>query len=362
MLANKARLIFFLTLGLFILGLIILASASAVKGMQVFNDSFYFIKKQLLGGIIGISLFLIATVIPYSFWQRYATVGFLICIGLLFLVFQPLGIKHGGSLSWVSFGPISFQPSEIVKIALIFYLSAWLAARKNQIESVEQGFLGFSLILGVVVILILLQPDLGALIIIGLMSMFLFFLAGGKISHLLLLSLIGIILFLGLINIFPNKLERLSTFLNPDNDPLGSGYQIRESLIAIGSGKIFGNGLGYSRQKWSFLPEPAGDTIFAIIGEELGFIGCSILVLLITLLGLLCLLVAKSSSDSFGRLCASGIGILILFQAFINIGGTLNLIPFTGVTLPLISHGGTSLVMTLFSLGVVVNIARSQEQ
>lgn len=358
---NSARLIFFITLGLFIFGLIMLASASAVKGASVFGDALFFLRKQLLGGgLIGLAGFFIASVIPFALWKRLAGIILLSCLVLLILVFQPIGLKLGGSSSWIDIGFLSFQPSELAKIALIFYLSAWLAVKQKEIRTLEYGLLGFSLIVSTIGILILLQPDLGSLAIIALISGLLFFLGGGKISHVLIIILIGAFLFFGVISVMPEKAERLNTFLNYDKDPLGAGYQVKEALVSVGSGGILGKGLGYSSQKWNFLPEPAGDTIFAIIGEELGFIGASVVLLTLMFLGLSCLNIGKNVDDLFAKLCASGIGIMILVQTLINVGGVLNIIPMTGVTLPLISHGGTSLAVTLFSLGVVVNIARSQ--
>lgn len=358
---NKARLIFIFTLGLFVFGLIMLTSASAIKGAQLFNDGLYFLKKQLLGGgLIGLVAFLSASVIPFTLWKRFATYFLLICLGLLILVFQPIGLKLGGSSSWIDFGFISFQPAEIAKILLIFYLSAWLSSKKERLRSFEHGFLTFSLIVALVLILIILQPDFGTAAIIALSAIMLFFLAGARISYVLALFLIGIICFLSIISVFPQKMQRIITFFDKGKDPLGVSYQVRESLISIGSGGFWGKGLGHSTQKWNFLPEPAGDTIFAIIGEELGFWGASLVFGSLIFLGLLCLAVGKNAQDQFAKLCASGIGIMIIIQTLINVGGSMNLIPFTGVTLPLISHGGTSLAITLFSLGVVINIARNQ--
>jgi len=359
---NLARLIFFITLSLFIFGLIMLTSASFIKGIQITGDSMFYLKKQLFGGgLLGILAFLLASAIDYNVWRKSATLFLIICIVLLILVFQPVGLKFGGSASWINLGPVTLQPSELAKIGLIFYLSAWLSAKREKLKTLEYGLLGFCLIVASVGILILLQPDFGTLFIILGVALILFLLGGAKISHVALLILMGLILFTAIVSIYPDKLERVKVFLEKDSDPLGKGYQIRSSLVAVGSGGIIGKGLGHSTQKWNFLPEPATDTIFAIIAEELGFIGASSVVIVLLFLGMICFIVASRAQDFFAKLCASGIGSLILLQSFVNIGGTLNLFPFTGITLPLISHGGTSLVVTLFALGVMVNIARQQK-
>ncbi len=358
---SLGRTIFFVTFGLFVFGLLMLSSASSVKGISSFDDSLYFLKKQFIGGLIGIIGFLIAAVLPYNIWRQLALLIFIFCLILLVLVFSPAGLKIGNSSSWINLGFISFQPAELAKIGLIFYLSAWLSSRNKKIETFEEGTVGFIFIVALVGILILFQPDFGTLFIIGSIALGLFFLGGGKFSHFVAMLLVGFFLFLGIISVFPEKAQRLNTFLNYEKDPLGSGYQIKESLISLGSGGLFGKGFGYSSQKWNFLPEPAGDTIFAIIGEELGFIGALVILGTIMFLGLLCLSVGKKSDDFFAKLCAAGVGIMILVQSIINMGGVLNVFPFTGVTLPLISHGSTSLIVTMFSLGVVVNIAKSQK-
>src|SRR3989304_2720290 len=269
-----------------------------------------------------------------------------------------LGLRHGGALRWVSLGPVSFQPVEFLKIGFLIYFAGWLAWVKSKVENFRFGILPFVLLIGVVAVILLKQPDTKnfVLIVIGALAMFL--LSGVKWRHIFWIGLGLAVLLGGLFFTQPYLKERLKTYLDPSRDPTGSSYQIQQSLIGIGSGGIFGRGYGQSVQKFSFLPEPQGDSIFAVIGEEFGFVGSAIIVILYVIFGWRGLWIANRAPDIFSRLLVTGIVILITAQAFLNIASAIAVFPLTGVPLPLISHGGTSLFMTLGALGIVLNISK----
>lgn len=354
----RTPLIWLLT-ALALFGLIAVASASSVIGRQNFGDEFFFFKHQLLSGFLpGLIGFMIARRLPNGFLRRLAFPGYLLAIVLLGLVFAPnIGYHYGGASRWLALGPLSFQPSDFAKIALIVYLAAWFEKQGPAIKTLRGGLMPFLIIVGVIGGLLLLEPDVGTLVVTVVTALAMFFLAGGKLRHIAAAVLIGAIIVASFVALSPERTKRITTFLNPGRDTQGSSYHVNQSLVAIGSGGIFGRGLGQSRQKYNYLPEPAGDAIFAVIGEELGFMGASFLVLLYLGIAHQGLRLAQAVRDEFGRLLITGIIALVTVQAFVNIAATTSLLPFTGVTLPMVSYGGTSLAIFMTAFGLVFSFA-----
>lgn len=347
-------------LSLVVFGLIMLSSASAVLSYEKFGHNYYYFSHQLLFGVVfGLIGFIIASKIDYHYWRKLASFLLLITLVLLILVFIPgFSYEYGGARRWINIGPLTFQPTEVAKLTFLLYLATWLEKRRKGIHDFQSGFLPFITILGIVGLLIVLQPDIGTLSIIILSAIIVYFVAGAKLPHLALLGAGGTALFFILIKMAPYRMARLTVFLNPEIDPHGIGYQINQALLAIGSGGLFGRGLGKSVQKYNYLPEVAGDSIFAVIAEELGFIRVLILITLFLILAIRGFAIAKRAPDLYGRLVASGIVSWVSFQAFINISAIVGLIPLTGLPLPFISYGGSALLFTLIAMGVLINVSK----
>ncbi len=345
---------------LLLIGIIALTSASSVLSQERFEESYYYLRHQLLYGLLpGMMGFAIGFLLPYHIWKKASVFLLLLSLLLLLMVFSgQFGYEYGGAKRWLTIGGVTFQPSELAKLGLVLYLASWLEKRKKEIKTIGEGLFPFILITGFVGLLILLQPDISTLGIMLFASLFLYFAAGAPLPYIGALVTSGLMLLLLLIKLAPYRLNRITAFLNPESDRLGISYQITQALFAIGSGGLIGKGIGESRFKYSFLPEPMGDSIFAIWAEETGFVGVSILLTLFFLFVWRGLRIASASPDYFGYLLASGLTILIATQAFINIAALAGLLPLTGVTLPFVSYGGTSLVMTLAAVGILANISR----
>ena len=361
--SKKPDYVFIIFLGLMVFfGLAMLASASVAEGFREFGDNYYFIKRQLLHGFLpGLILFFICSKINYRFWKKFAWFILLASIALLILVFVPgIGTSFGlGAKSWISAFGFSLQPSEIAKLAFLIYLAAWFDERGgSEIKSWQYGFLPFILVLGVVSGLIFLEPDIGTFFILVIISLVVYFTAGARLLHLFFMSGLGVGLMFLAIKLAPYRLRRLTVFLHPELDPQGIGYHINQALLAIGSGGVFGLGLGGSRQKFQYLPEVMGDSIFAVIAEELGFILCFGFIVLFLLLVYRGLRIAREARSDFAKYLVVGIVCWWFFQAAINIGGMLNLLPLTGLPLPFVSLGGTALAVSLAGAGIIVNISK----
>jgi cell division protein FtsW len=347
-------------------GLIMLWSASAPSGYEQFSDSYYFLKHQIIFGLIpGVAFLLVFARVPYTFWQKHAWNLLILSIILLVLVFIPgFSAGIGTAHSWISIGGVfSLQPSEIVKLSFLFYLAAWLGSRDERgVKDIHAGFIPFLAVLGAMMLLMVFQPDIGTMSIIAVMALVVYFVAGAPLAYVLGLIATGIGALTLLISVAPYRAARLTTFLNPELDPQGVGYHINQALLAIGSGGFFGVGYGHSRQKFQYLPEVAGDSIFAVIGEELGFL-FSLLVIVAFLVLLWRLIdIAGRAPDKFGKYVTVGIAAWICFQAFVNISSMVALMPMTGIPLPFISYGGTSLAISMAAIGVVLNISKRSEQ
>lgn len=345
---------------LLVFGLVMISSAGVVVSKARFEDPYYFFKHQLFFGVIpGLILMFIVSKVHYQFWKKMALPLFIIALILLLLVFLPgVGVKLQGASRWVNLGPISFQPTELMKLAVIVYLASWLATRGDRIKSLREGLLPFAVIMAIVGFLIILQPDVGTLGAISVIALAMFFSAGAPVGYIFSLLGAGLVMLFLLIKLEPYRMSRLTAFLDPSVDPHGISYQINQALIAIGSGGILGLGLGQSRQKFNYLPEPIGDSIYAVVGEELGMIGAGILLLLFILLALRGFKIAHHAPDRFSSLVAVGISSWIAFQALINIMAIVGLIPLTGITLPFVSYGSTSLVFVLVGVGILLNISK----
>ena len=279
---------------------------------------------------------------------------------MLIAVFMPsLGLTAKGATRWIKLGFLSFQPAEILKFGLIVYFAAWFSGRSEKMKNWSYSIFPFFIIFGFVGLLLALQPDIGTFSIISLIALAMYFFAGAKTKHfLILIVVLGVNLF-ALVNLAPYRFARFLAFFNPAIDPQGISYHINQALLGIGRGGIWGVGFGQSQQKINFLPESVGDSIFAVLAEELGLIGAGVLVVLLLLLSLQIVKIARNAPDRFSQLFLFGITIWIIGQAFINIGAITGLIPLTGIPLPFVSYGGTSLAVILASLGIAVNIANN---
>jgi cell division protein FtsW len=342
------------------IGLLTIASAGVSYGNIRFGDPYYFFKEQLLGLGVGTVLLIIAERIPYAVWRRFVVPLFILALILLILVFIPgFGTSVYGAARWVDLGPFSFQPSEIMKIAIIFYLAAWLSRRgARTAEDFYEGFVPFLVVLSLVGFLIIKQPDTGTLGLIFCIALSIFFASGASLRHIVgLIGLAFAALFV-LIKVAPYRMERFLVFLNPEHDPLGAGYQMTQAFLAIGTGGWFGVGLGHSRQKFNYLPEPVTDSIYAVLAEETGLLGGAVVVALFLFFLWRGIRIAVRAPDMFGQLLAVGITAWVTCQAFINIAAITGLIPLTGIPLPFISFGGTSLAVLMGAVGVLLNISR----
>ena len=338
------------------LGLVMIYSASSIWAEYKTGNEFYYLYRQVLFFIIGLVGYIIASKIDYRFWLKHANKIFIICILLLIIVLIPgIGIVRGGARSWIGIGEFSIQPAAFMKLGLIIFTAKFLA-KNDGILKKNRYFYSYMIFVGIIFGLILLQPDFGSGMIMVASIVFLLFIGEFQIKNIffgIVAALIGLSL---MILSAPYRLERIISFLNPWKDPLGSGFQIIQSLYAISPASLFGYGLLNSKQKYFFLPEPGNDFIFAIIVEELGIIGGIILILLFATLIYLGYRLARSLKDKFAAYMVAGFTSLLMIQVFINIAVVIGLIPVTGVTLPFVSYGGSSLVISMFMMGIICNV------
>ena len=346
-----------------VFGLVSLISASGAFAYADKGDAYHYVKKQLFGLAVGLIAFFYFARTDYRIWKKYA-LGFLIfSIILLLLVFIPgLSAAWGKSRSWINLFGYSLQPAEMVKLSFLLYLAAWLENRKENLGQFSQGSGPFIIILGIISVLMVLQPDIGTLSIIGLTSLIVYFVGGGSIKHIFFILLFTVLAFAMMIQFRPYQLNRFKCLVDPSFGSQDICYQVNQSLIAVGSGGLVGRGLGESRQKYMYLPEVYADSIFAVIAEETGMIVSGALVILYSLLFYRGYIIAKHSIDDFGRILAIGISTWITVQAFVNIGGIINIIPMTGVPLPLVSYGGSALLASLSALGILANISKQTKR
>ncbi len=357
---------FFLTIVLLLLSIGVAMFISASLGVLVKNEKIFYsvLFNQLVLGLgLGFLGMYFCLKINYKFWRKYAFFVFLGSIFLTAAVFIPdLGWSHGGAERWIKLGPISFQPVEILKFGFVIYFAAWLSWAKNKVQDFKFGILPFGVMLAIIAVILFKQPDTKSFILIAVTGISMLFVSGVPLKYIFGVGLGSIFVLGALIFFTPYLQERVRTFINPSQDPQGSSYQIQQSLIALGSGGSFGRGFGQSIQKFSYLPEPQGDSIFAVLGEEFGFIGAIIAIFLYTLFTLRGLRIANNSPDLFSGLLVSGIVILITVQSFMHIASITGVFPLTGVPLPFMSHGGTSLMIYMMATGIVLQISKYQSR
>ena len=338
-------------------GIIMIYSASSVWAQYKFNDAFHFAKYQFIFFIISFLCMLIVKKIDYNLYKRHSNKILLLSLILLILVLIPgIGTLRNGSRSWFKIGPFGLQPSEIAKVSLIIFLSKYLEKNQNNLSNIKKSILP---VLGIIFLffgLIMLEPDFGTGMVIVLSLMLILFISGVKLKFFASLGILGILGIAGLIIIAPYRLKRIISFLNPWSDPLGSGYQIIQSLYAIGPASLLGLGFGKSIQKQFYLPEPQTDFIFAIICEEFGIVGAiSVRALFISLFYII-LKISLKQNNLFAKYLSFGLGMQIILQGALNLCVVTSLIPVTGVTLPFFSYGGSSLLVSMISIGIILNI------
>jgi cell division protein FtsW len=352
---KKQFIITLMTLPLFLslVGLIFVFEASAVKSFSEVGDSFHYLKLQIGWITAGLIAMFLLSFFDYHQFYYLSFLLIITTISLLFLVLLPgIGSKIGGARRWIDLGFFNLQPTEVAKFSVIIYLSSWFINRERK------RFFSFIILIGLLMFLIILQPDMGTASIIFLLSIVIYFLAGNELHYLFLLLPAAFAGSLVLVKVSPYRFKRLLAFFDPKLDPLGITYHINQILISLSNGGLFGQGFGASRQKFLFLPEAHTDSIFAIIGEEIGFIGCTILICLFIYFLYRLYLVTQAAPDRFGRLLAGGIFGYFSLQIIINLASMVNLMPLTGVPLPFISYGGSNLLVSFALIGIIINIAK----
>ncbi|OGC88856.1 hypothetical protein A2419_02400 [Candidatus Adlerbacteria bacterium RIFOXYC1_FULL_48_26] len=344
---------------LVISGLLIFTSAALG---QLARDGASFtsvaVSQLLLGFVCGSILLLFFMRLDYKLLKRYTPYIFAFAFFLTLLTFVPgIGLSLKGASRWITIGGFSFQPEELLKLATILFLAAIYSTRAKTIQTLKGGILPMVLVTGSVAAVLIAQPNTDGVVIIGMASAAILFAAGGRISHLLMLAGVGLLVVIAAAFTHPHVASRIQIYLN-HGDPQGAGYQVEQSLIAIGSGGFSGRGFGQGVEKFSYLPEPIGDSIFAVVGEEFGFVGSSLLVMLFALFTMLGLRIAARASDPFGGLLVVGLVILIAGQSFFNIASSLALVPLIGLPLIFVSHGGTALALALAEVGIILSVSR----
>jgi cell division protein FtsW len=340
-------------------GVVMVYSASAIVAADRFQDPYFFLKKQLFWAVIGAACLWMAIRLDYRRLE-HLVLPLLIFAGVLLVLVlvSPFGQTINGTRRWIRLGPVSFQPAELAKLALVLYLAAFLAKKGEAIAEFRRGLLPPLAVAGVLAALVLAQPDLGTCLTLVTLTFTLLFLAGGRVRHLGLILLAALPTLALAIWVAPYRVRRIIAFLDPWSDPRGSGFQIIQSWLALGNGGLFGQGIGASRQKLFYLPESHTDFIFAIVGEELGFVGATTIVALFAILIWRGLRIGLRAPDPFGGYLAIGITVLIATQTLVNLGVVTGLLPTKGLPLPFISFGGSALLVTLLSTGVLLNISQ----
>jgi cell division protein FtsW len=343
-------------------GLVMILSASSVSSYTRYGSSFLFFKRQLVWAVLGVTGMFAASRIDYRRWRSAGWILLLVTIGALVLVLHPaFGTRAGGSARWIGFGAIRVQPSEVAKLALLLVAADICVRKQGKMTTLREVALPLGVIAFLVAALIMLQPDLGTMLIIAMITFVVIFVGGVPLP---LLGSIGLLCGVGAVGLaFAEgyRRARLFSFLNPFKDPLNAGYQSVQSLIALGSGGFFGVGLGASRQKWLYVPNAHTDFIFAILGEELGLLGTLAVIALFVGFAYAGIRIARRAPDPFGRLVASGITVWIVGQGIVNMGAVTGILPITGIPLPLVSFGGSALVISLVAIGILANIARQEQ-
>lgn len=350
--------VFYTTMILVFIGIVMVFSASYIQSSFKHHDAYFFLKRNVIYAVLGFAGMIITSRIDYKFWKKNATTIGIIALVLLLLVLTPLGVKVNGARRWLGIGGASVQPAEIAKFATIIITAKLMEKKYDYIKSLRKGVLPLLMVPAIFFALIILQPNLSTAGTIILVTFVMIFVAGMNMKFVVAMIGSGAALFAALVIAEPYRLSRVTSFLDPFQDPLGKGYQVIQGLYALGSGGLFGLGLGKSKQKYFYIPEPQNDFIFSIIGEELGLIGCIVVMMLFLILVYRCVRIALKCSDVFACMVVIGIGAQIGIQAALNIAVATSSMPATGVALPFISYGGTSLTIFMGAIGIVLNISK----
>ncbi|MCK5912291.1 MAG: putative lipid II flippase FtsW [Desulfuromusa sp.] len=351
-----------LTVCLTCIGVVMVYSSSAIMAADKFHDGFYFLKRQLVYAVIGFVLMAVATYFNYKNWRKLAVISLLGSIALLAMLFIPgFGVRVGGAMRWLRLPGLTVQPAELVKLTLVLYLAHSLTRKKEKVRSLLKGYLPYMIVLGVLLLMLLKQPDLGSAMIIAGVALAMLIVAGVRWRYLLPTILMTLPVVYFLIMQVDYRRRRIMAFLDPWDDPFDTGFQIIQSLVAFGKGGILGQGLGIGEQKLFYLPEAHTDFIFSVIGEELGLVGVLVVAGLFLMLILCGIRIALQCQDPFGRNLAFGLSFLLGLEAFVNLSVCMGLLPTKGLALPFVSYGGTSLVVSLIAVGILLNISNSLE-
>jgi cell division protein FtsW len=357
---------YFFWIVIIITGIGLFSFISASLGILAKSESKFYgvlFNQIVLGLVGGFGALFVTTRIPYTFWRKYSFYIFLGSLAITLAVFIPgLGFEHGGARRWISIGPVSFQPAEFLKIAFVIYFASWLAWTRKKQEDFKFKIVPLVVLLGIVALSLLRQPDTKSLILITAAACGMLFTSGVSWKKIIGIMALGIGVVAILAFVRPYIMDRIKTFINPSSDPRGASYQLQQSLIAIGSGGVLGRGLGQSIQKFSYLPEPQGDSIFAVIAEEFGFVGTTILLIMYVFFAIRGFKIALRAPDTFSRYLVVGLITLLTAQSFLNIASLVGLFPLTGVPLVFISHGGTALMIALGAVGIILNVSRYQKK
>jgi len=341
-------------------GILMVYSASSVWSLYKFGDAFKYLKSQVLFFILGLVIIFVLSKIDVEFFRKHSNLFLLVCFVLLVLVLIPgIGKVRNGSRSWFGIGPLGIQPSEFAKLALIIFTAKYLSNNDRDIKSIKKGILPLLLLIIIFFGLIMLEPDFGTAMVIVLTLLLMIFIAGPNMSFFIKVGFVGLLGIVGLIIVAPYRMKRIVAYLNPWTDPLGSGFQIIQSLYAIAPSGLLGLGFGNSIQKNFYLPEPQTDFIFSIISEEFGFFGCLFVIGLFSFIFYRCIKICLRQDDLFKKYLVFGLAFGIVLQAVINLCVVCGIIPTTGVTLPFLSYGGSSLLVSMASMGIILNISKN---
>lgn len=350
----------FIVVILLLVGFFMVYSSSYPDGYYNYGNSLYFLKKQIIAGIAGIVLMIFTSFFPYTAYRKFTKFMIFGSIALSLLTVL-IGFSGNGAQRWISIAGISLQPSEIIKIVAVLAMADFLDKRRKKLQKFVDGYIFTLIVIVGFILLIVIQKDLSTSIVLAIVLIIMFFCAGAKLSHLFLSALLGVVAIIPLIAMYSYRIERIIVFLDPFKYIKGKGWQIVQSLYALGTGGLFGLGLGKSRQKFFYLPEAYNDFIFSIIGEELGFIGCVGVIILFVLFAWRGLRIAMNAKDFYGSSVAVGLTSLVLIQFLVHVAVATSSMPPTGRALPFISAGGTSLLFLLASVGIILNISRSSD-
>jgi cell division protein FtsW len=355
------RVVLVLAFILIAVGIGMIYSASAVMAQKRFGDSTYFLKRQLLWLAVGMVFLMIFARTDLKTLRSWGVPFLLIGVVALVAVLLPMiGVTVKGARRWLKFGALTIQPAELIKVGVLLYLAHYLAKKGERIEDFRSGFVPPLLVIGLVLTLIVVEPDLGTAAVIGLVTLALLFIGGARLGHLAMIGLAALPVLYLLIAGVSYRRQRMLSFLDPWSDPEGNGFQVIQSFLALGGGGPFGVGLGEGHQKLFFLPEPHTDFVLSMLGEELGFLGTSIVILLLALFVAKGFMIALAAEDPFGRYLAFGVSFLVAFHTLINVGMISGLLPTKGLPLPFLSYGGSSLVVNMIGTGMLISISRDR--